>query len=116
MNQNLSTLAWCRRAYGSWIRTARPSASRSDHLKFTRVRGRFHEMTAVVRGGDDGNASITGSICVASVDTGDARRDARLRADDFFDVDHHPTISFTGEAPPAGSADQLTVKRDPGHP
>ena len=32
---------------------------------------------------------------MASIDTGDDRRDARLRAEDFFDAERHPTITFT---------------------
>jgi class 3 adenylate cyclase len=47
---------------------------------------------------------------VASIDTGDPRRDARLCAQDFFDVEHHPTASFRGDAPPMGAGNVLAVR------
>jgi polyisoprenoid-binding protein YceI len=37
-------------------------------------------------------------IGAASLSTGNADRDAHLKSEDFFDVDHHPTISFTSTA------------------
>ena len=39
--------------------------------------------------------SINGKVEVSSIDTGDDRRDARLRAKDFFDAERYPTITFT---------------------
>jgi polyisoprenoid-binding protein YceI len=80
------------------------------HLKFTRVRGRFHVFAALVSCSSDGVASISGSIDVASIDTGDPRRDARLCAQDFFDVEHHPRISFSGISPALGAGDALVVR------
>lgn len=68
------------------------------HLKLMRVHGRFHEIAAVISWTGAGLASIAASINVASIDTGDPRRDARLCAHDFFDAEHHATISFTGES------------------
>jgi polyisoprenoid-binding protein YceI len=53
------------------------------HLKVTKVRGRFRETTGVIRCDREGVASIDGTVEVASIDTGDHRRDARLCAEDF---------------------------------
>ena len=74
------------------------------HLKVTKVRGRFGEITGVIRCDRDGMTSIDGRVEVASVETGDHRRDARMCGTDFFDVERHPTIAFraiseAGEVP-----------------
>jgi polyisoprenoid-binding protein YceI len=75
------------------------------HLKVTKVRGRFREVTGVVRCDSEGVASIDGAVGVASIDTGDRRRDARLCAEDFFDVEQHPTIAVTAVSLPVGPCD-----------
>jgi polyisoprenoid-binding protein YceI len=80
------------------------------HLKVTKVRGRFREVTGVIRCDSEGVASIDGVVEVASIDTGDRRRDARLCAEDFFDVEQHPTIAVTAVSPPVGSCDTPTVR------
>ena len=80
------------------------------HLKISRVRGRFRQVSAVVSCAGDGAVSIEASIGVASIDTGDLKRDARLRAEDFFDAEHHPTACFRGAAPPMAGGDVLAVR------
>jgi polyisoprenoid-binding protein YceI len=80
------------------------------HLKVTKVRGRFRETTGVIRCDREGVASIDGTIEVASIDTGDHRRDARLCAEDFFDVGQHPTIAVTAISPAVGPGDAPTVR------
>jgi polyisoprenoid-binding protein YceI len=71
------------------------------HLKIARVRGRFHVVSAQINCDSDGAASISGWVSVASIDTGDSKRDERICAADFFDVEHHPTLSFEGVVAPA---------------
>ena len=80
------------------------------HLTVAKVRGRFREVTGVVRCNIEGVASIDGLVEVASIDTGDRRRDARLCAEDFFDVEQHPTIAVTAVSPPVGPCDAPTVR------
>jgi polyisoprenoid-binding protein YceI len=70
------------------------------HLKISRVRGRFHGVEAKIESAEDGAASIEASINIASIDTGDERRDDRICQADFFDVANHPVLTFTGECPP----------------
>jgi polyisoprenoid-binding protein YceI len=38
------------------------------------------------------------AIDANSLDTGHAKRDAHLRASDFFDVEDHPRVSFVSES------------------
>ena len=80
------------------------------HLKVTKVRGRFRQITGVIRCDREGVASIDGTVEVASIDTGDRRRDARLCAGDFFDVEQHPTIAVTAISPAVGPGDAPTVR------
>ena len=80
------------------------------HLKVAKVNGRFREITGVIRCDGEGVASIDGVVEVASIDTGDRRRDARLCAEDFFDVEQHPTIGVTAVSCPVGPGDAPSVR------
>src|SRR5262249_41249960 len=42
-------------------------------------------------------ARVDASVRVASVSTGNARRDAHLLAPDFFDAERHPTLRLTAD-------------------
>lgn len=79
------------------------------HLKVTKVHGRFREVSGVVRSDSEGVASIDGSVQVASIDTGDRRRDARLCAEDFFHVARHPSIAIAAVSSPVGPCDAPAV-------
>ncbi len=98
--------------WGAW--EVDPSRSTAGftvrHLKVAKVRGRFREITGVIRCDREGVTSIDGRVQVASVDTGDDRRDARLCAKDFFDAERHPTIAFTASFPTVGSAEARVVR------
>jgi polyisoprenoid-binding protein YceI len=80
------------------------------HLKISRVRGRFHEVDARISSGKDGAASIEARVDVASIDTGDERRDHRICDADFLDVANHPVLTFEGECPP-GDRDGSAIVR-----
>jgi polyisoprenoid-binding protein YceI len=80
------------------------------HLKVTKVRGRFGEITGVIRCDRDGMTSIDGRVEVASIETGDRRRDARLCADDFFDAERYPTIAFTALSEATGPSDVPVIQ------
>lgn len=43
------------------------------------------------------NSTVEFKIDAASVDTDNEKRDAHLRTEDFFDVEHHPAITFKSE-------------------
>jgi polyisoprenoid-binding protein YceI len=80
------------------------------HLKVAKVRGRFGQIAGVIRCDRDGMTSIDGRVEVASIQTGDRRRDARLCAEDFFDTERHPTIAFRAISEAIGSGDVPVVR------
>ena len=66
------------------------------HMMISNVKGRFSAIKGVLVTDE---ADVTGSrvdvsIEAASIDTGDAQRDAHLRSADFLDVEKFPTLSF----------------------
>jgi polyisoprenoid-binding protein YceI len=58
---------------------------------FTGIKGRFEFDWAQCL-----ESSFEGEIDVARIWTGEPNRDAHLRSADFFDVEHHPKITFDG--------------------
>ncbi|WP_112263896.1 YceI family protein [Lentzea terrae] len=69
------------------------------HMMVGKVRGRFATFSGQIVTGDDVTGSaVTAVIEPASIDTGNAQRDAHVRSADFFDVENHPlwTFSSTG--------------------
>jgi polyisoprenoid-binding protein YceI len=65
------------------------------HLMVTKVRGRFPLAAGTVTIAENPlDSSVEATVDVARVDSGDAGRDEHLRSADFFDAEHHPTVSF----------------------
>jgi polyisoprenoid-binding protein YceI len=65
------------------------------HMMVTKVRGSFGDYSADVTIGDDPLASsLSATVQMASIDTGNADRDGHLRTNDFFDIEQHPTMSL----------------------
>jgi polyisoprenoid-binding protein YceI len=67
------------------------------HMMVTTVRGQFktYSGTLSLDASDFARSKFEGEIEVASVDTGNADRDAHLRTGDFFDAPSHPKITFS---------------------
>jgi polyisoprenoid-binding protein YceI len=61
-----------------------------------KVRGRFRDLEGqiVLDESDISRSSVKATIKVDSVETGNKRRDAHLKAADFFDVEKFPDIEF----------------------
>ncbi|MFD9033484.1 YceI family protein [Streptomyces sp. NPDC059567] len=82
------------------------------HLGISKVRGRFNELTAELLVGDTLDASsITATVALASIDTGNADRDAHVRAADLLDVEKRPTMSFRSTRI-AGAGEDWTLEGD----
>lgn len=69
------------------------------HLMITNVKGAFREVDANIftRGDDFLTSEINVVIKVASLDTGDEKRNAHLKSADFFDAGNHHDLLFEGE-------------------
>jgi len=63
------------------------------HAMVATVRGTFDEVGGeVVIDGDQG--SVNAEISIASIHTGQEKRDAHLRSADFFDAEQHPVATY----------------------
>ncbi|MGP3971172.1 YceI family protein [Streptomyces sp. 6N223] len=65
------------------------------HLGISKVRGRFAEFAAeLVVGESVETSSVTATVALASIDTGNAQRDEHVRAPDLLDVARRPSMAF----------------------
>jgi polyisoprenoid-binding protein YceI len=80
------------------------------HLVVTKVRGRFGAFTGSIEIAPELlDSKVTASIDVTSLTTGDEGRDTHLKSPDFFDVEQHPTMTFTTSAVRRSGADLVLV-------
>jgi polyisoprenoid-binding protein YceI len=84
------------------------------HAMVTKVRGTFSEFegSAHLDFTDPAKSSVTVKIKAASIDTGNADRDAHLRSNDFFDMDTYPEITFQSTSVEAVSGNTYRVTGD----
>jgi polyisoprenoid-binding protein YceI len=65
------------------------------HLMVSKVRGHFAGFDAeLVTAPDPLDSTISATVDLSSIDTGNADRDAHIRSADFFNVDEHPTLTY----------------------
>ncbi|MFE6283898.1 YceI family protein [Streptomyces sp. NPDC057877] len=65
------------------------------HLGIAKVRGRFADVRAGLYVGESlEEVRVTAEIALASIDTGNADRDAHTRSADLLDVEKRPTMAF----------------------
>lgn len=105
-------------AVGTW--NVDPSHSTvgfvARHLMISKVRGTFTAFTGTIEIAEDRlDSTVSASVDMASVSTGDEGRDGHLRTGDFFDVEQYPTMTFvsTGIRPDGGDfvlTGDLTIK------
>lgn len=70
------------------------------HMMISTVRGRLGKLTGKLDldPAQADKADFELAVDVASIDTGDPKRDGHLRSADFFDAEKHPTITFKSNA------------------
>src|SRR6202023_449777 len=65
------------------------------HMMISKVRGRFGVFGGdIVTGESPLDSSVTATIDLSSIDTGNEDRDNHLRSADFFEVDAHKAMTF----------------------
>jgi len=83
------------------------------HLMVSKVRGAFAKVEGRIQVGeslDDSSISVT--IDVPSVTTGDAKRDGHLLSADFFDAEHFPQMTFRSTSIEARGGDRYAITGD----
>jgi polyisoprenoid-binding protein YceI len=72
------------------------------HMMVSKVRGRFTSFSGeLVLGEDPLQSSVTATIDLTSIQTGNEQRDQHIRSADFFEVDKYQTMTYrsTGVRP-----------------
>ena len=86
------------------------------HMMVAKVRGRFKDFSAeIVIAENPADSRVDATVQMASVDTNDEARDNHLRTNDFFDIENHPTMTFTSTSLEGAGTDfelhgDLTIK------
>jgi polyisoprenoid-binding protein YceI len=66
------------------------------HMMVSKVRGRFDKFEGtMVTAENPLESSVTATVDVSSINTGQEQRDAHIRSADFFEAEKHPAMTFT---------------------
>jgi len=66
------------------------------HMAVSKVRGRFGAVSGTITTTDDPTTStVTADIDVTTITTFNEQRDGHIKSGDFFEVETHPSASFT---------------------
>ena len=81
------------------------------HMMVATVRGRFEAFDATIELDPQQPelATVTATVDVASLATGNADRDTHLRSTDFFDAEQYPTMTFVSQHVERDGAEALTI-------
>jgi polyisoprenoid-binding protein YceI len=72
-------------------------------MMVSKVRGRFDKFEGtIVTGEDPLSSTVTASVDLTSINTGQEQRDAHIRSADFFEVEKYPAMTFASTAIKAG--------------
>jgi polyisoprenoid-binding protein YceI len=78
------------------------------HLMIAKVRGRFASFSGIITVPEERLATtLTATVDMASISTGDDQRDAHLKSPDFFDVEKYPTMTLVSTSITPGGDDFL---------
>ena len=82
------------------------------HL-MSKVRGKFETFEGnVVTADDVTDSRVDVSVDLSSINTGAVDRDNHLRSSDFFEVENHPTMTFTSAGVVEKAPGELVVQGD----
>jgi polyisoprenoid-binding protein YceI len=83
------------------------------HMMVSKVRGQFAEATATITVAENPlESSVTATIGAATIQTGQADRDAHLRSGDFLDVEKYPTLEFRSTGVKSHSGNHFLLAGD----
>jgi polyisoprenoid-binding protein YceI len=78
------------------------------HMAVSKVRGRFDKFEGVIVTGEDPlSSTVTATIDATSINTNNEQRDGHIKSADFFEVESHPTWTFTTTGLKADGDDYL---------
>ena len=73
------------------------------HMMVSKVRGRFDKFEGSFTTAENPlDSTVTASVDLSSINTGQEQRDAHIRSADFFEVEKYPTMTFTSTGIKAG--------------
>ena len=78
------------------------------HMGIATVRGAFKQFAGTVDASGE-YPSLSGSVEVSSIDTGESNRDGHLQSPEFFDAQQYPQITFHTTATELSSDGQITL-------
>ena len=67
------------------------------HLMVSKVRGSFGGFAGTITVGES-DVQVSATIEASTINTRDENRDGHIKSGDFFDVENHPTWTFTSTA------------------
>lgn len=100
---------------GTWVLDPAHSqvAFTVKHMAISKVRGKFEKFdVSIVTAANPEDSTVTATIDVSSVNTGQEIRDNHLRTSDFFLVEKHPTMTFTSTHLVLTGPDTFTLEGD----
>jgi len=73
------------------------------HMMVSKVRGRFDKFEGTFTTAENPlESTVTASVDLSTINTGQEQRDAHIRSADFFEVEKYPTMTFASTAVKAG--------------
>src|ERR1700730_13450575 len=81
------------------------------HMMVSKVRGRFDKFEGtIITAPDPLQSSVTATVDLSSVNTGEPNRDNHIRSADLFEVESQPTLTFRSTGVRANGDDFLLAR------